>query len=286
MSDEALQSWIAAAEDDRQRAFRQAVHTILFAIANSEKLRPQTYVKGAVLLGISYGSVRFTKDLDASVEGPYSTEENDLILGALRTGLAEASATLPYDLECRVQGQKLKPPKPLGNFQTLEITVAYAFRTSRAYQRLLQSKCPDVVRIDYSFNEEIHDTDMIGVKEGSDVYAYGIHTLVAEKLRAMLQQPLRNRDRPQDAYDIHYLLQQCGFDKAGKQLILNALHSKADSRDFLPEKSSIRNPEVRERSRKRYLELADQLPDRDLPTFDDVFERVALFYESLPWKGH
>jgi hypothetical protein len=282
--DHDLQEWIDSAEGPQQLAFRRAVHTILSAIARSEVLQPQTFIKGGVLLGIRYHSVRFTKDLDASVTQSYSEPAQELILSALNTGLAEATADLPYDLECRVQSFKLKPPRPEGNFQTLEIRVAYAYRTSKTYQRLLRKQCPNVVSIDYSFNEEVHDTDMLSVTDEMAVTAYGVHTLIAEKYRAMLQQPIRDRDRPQDAYDIDYLLQRCTFDPSGLQLILHAIHSKAESRDFLPKRADIRSPEIHERSHKRYQEIADQLPDRALPDFEEMFERVAVFYESLPWQ--
>jgi hypothetical protein len=46
-----------------QRELRQAVHTVLAAIAHDTQLRADMIMKGGILLAVRYQSVRFTKDI-------------------------------------------------------------------------------------------------------------------------------------------------------------------------------------------------------------------------------
>jgi hypothetical protein len=54
--------WVKRSTDE-ERAFRQAVHTILFAIASSEILSTKMFMKGGILLAIEFNSTRHTKDM-------------------------------------------------------------------------------------------------------------------------------------------------------------------------------------------------------------------------------
>jgi hypothetical protein len=58
--------------------------------------------------------------------------------------------------------------------------------------------------------------------------------------------------------------------------------AKARSREIEPEKYSFRDPEIKMRSHAQYHTLADEIVG-ELPDFDEIYNAVQIFYESLPW---
>lgn len=57
-----IDHWVASADNENERTFREAVHTILYAIASSTNLQPQMIMKGGILMAIRYETGRFTTD--------------------------------------------------------------------------------------------------------------------------------------------------------------------------------------------------------------------------------
>lgn len=285
MSSSVVAQWVESAPDDRQLAFRRCVQTLLLTIANSNVLRSDTVFKGGILLGIHYESDRFTKDLDASNHVRYSADFQAQLLDEIEAGLPAAVESLAYGLDCRVQGHELKPKRPDASYQTLEIRIGYAYVGQATHRHLMRGASTHIVKVDYSFNERTHDIDRLTVVDDHDVCVYGLHTLIAEKYRAILQQETRGRTRPQDAFDIDLVLQQkhADIDAESRSEILAALIEKSKARGLEVDSKSMSNPEIRRRSEMDYPQLADLLPDRALPPFDEVWTRVVKFYESLPW---
>lgn len=58
-----ITEWVEQAGDGEQRELRQAVHTILAAIAHDPHLRANMIIKGGILLAVRYHSSRFTRDM-------------------------------------------------------------------------------------------------------------------------------------------------------------------------------------------------------------------------------
>lgn len=163
------------------------------------------------------------------------------------------------------------------------MTLGHAEKGTKKHSHLLAKNCPDVVDVDYSFNEQTESIDQLRFSDGTVIYAYSFVDLVAEKMRALLQQEVRNRVRRQDAYDLFRVLTGNPVtDEALKGLILDALKSKAASRGLTVQRESMANKEIIERSKKEYPQLADEILE-DLPPFDEVYGFVRSFYESLPW---
>ena len=95
-------------------------------------------------------------------------------------------------------------------------------------QRLANKQSASTVDIDISFNEVItlDDTECIELSEGRNILCYSLAQIMGEKYRSLLQQPVRNRNRRQDVYDIHHLLTEYAdyFSKEEvKQDVLNKL---------------------------------------------------------------
>ena len=105
--------------------------------------------------------------------------------------------------------------------------------------------------------------------------------MIAEKLRALLQQVTRNRYRRQDVYDVAYLADRFPPDDAEKAAILNAFRDKCTVRGIVPNSESIGNPDVSARARSEWGTLRQEIGE--LPDFDECFAKVEALYRSLPW---
>lgn len=278
-----IAAWVQGAPDAVQRELRQAVHTVLVAIGRSSDLQPQMIMKGGILLAIRYKSSRYTRDIDFSTAQRFADFDEQKFRAEFERRLAVAVEELDYGVDCRVQSYSVTPRRRNADFQTIQMTVGHAEKGTKKHAHLVAKHCPDVVDVDYSFNEQTESVDQLRLSDGTVIHAYSFLDLVAEKIRALLQQELRNRVRRQDAYDLYRMLKGTPVtDEALKGLILDALTSKAASRGLTVRRDSMANQEIIERSKKEYPQLADEILE-DLPPFEDVYGFVRSFYESLPW---
>ncbi len=279
-----IREWVD--QNPGQKAFREAVHTILTAISGSPELRTGMTMKGGILLALAYRSSRYTKDIDFSSEIALPEFNRDDFVQKLSNALVSAVESLDYGLDCAIQGVKQKPPREDATFPTIQIKVGYADKSNRrAHKRLLSGQSPQIVQIDYSLNEPTRETEFFTIEEGSDIRTYALEELIGEKLRALLQQEIRKRFRRQDIYDLHFLLDhrpEC-HSQAMQPRILASLREKAGIRHLTVSRESMANPEIRWRSAGEYRQLAAEVED-ELPDFDAIYGQVQHFYENLPWK--
>jgi predicted nucleotidyltransferase component of viral defense system len=274
-------SWVEEAPED-QREFREAVHVILSAITHDPELRGSMVMKGGILMGIRYHSPRFTSDIDFSSKSPLSELDPETIRKKLDSGMAVASTRFDYDLDCRVQSCKVNPPnRPEASFPSIELRIGHAYKGTAKHQRLMQGQSPSVVSIDLSLNELILEVENLNIDGGDGLRAYSLNDLVAEKIRSLLQQVVRNRFRRQDVYDLNLLLAQ-ERERMDLPAILECLRNKASSRGIDVGVDSLDHPEIRERAKEEYHTLADEV-EGSLPDFDAAYENLIRFYKSLPW---
>lgn len=280
-----IERWVEAIPE--QRPFRRAVHTILIAIAGNPDLQTNMIMKGGILLALNYESTRFTKDVDFSTTTKTKDFDLDRFKKSFESALLITVEKLDYGLDCRVQSFRQHPPGDDKKFPTIQMTVGYADKSdTNAHRRLIAKKSPQVVRIDYSLNEPIGKVELFEVNNDLTIQIYNFEELVAEKFRALLQQEVRNRIRPQDIYDLHFLLTDHPLkdDNITKISVLKSLKIKSAARDLLVEKASMRNPEIIRRSEADYRHLNSQI-ENPLPPFDEIYATVQTYYEGLPWDN-
>jgi predicted nucleotidyltransferase component of viral defense system len=278
-----LEQWVAGAEQSEEE-FRQAVHTILAAIANTPNLQDNMIIKGGILLAIRYQSDRFTRDIDFSSPKGLKDIPPEKVEEQLNQSLAEVVEELDYNLDCRVQSCKVSPKnKPEASFPNIELKIAHAFKGSKKHKRLLMGNCPTIVSIDYSLNEQTPFVENLKISDNEHIIAYALTDIISEKYRAILQQIERNRQRRQDIFDLYFLL-DLNDDFSGEEIynIHCSLMTKARSRGLEPTIDSMDNPEIYERSKADYPSLKDEV-EGELPDFDIIFQRVKTFYRSLGW---
>ncbi len=282
-----LRAWVEAARADPVlHRDRQVTEVVLTAIGLSPDLRRSLVLKGGTLMAIAFHSPRGTGDVDfsATVEpGEFAeqlTEELDRVM-------LQAAQRLRYlDLACRVQGVERRPRPQLfegADFPALEVRVASARRSDAGQMRTLnEGRASRVLRVEISFRDQVYDTQEL-VLTGAEVavQAFSPVEIVAEKLRALLQQPIRKRNRRQDVYDVAYLVERHAFDEEARAEIHRILVAKSRSRGIEPTAGSISDPEVMERARRDWDTL--RLEIGDVGDFNERFAVVRAFYEALPW---
>lgn len=276
-----IEEWVESAELDQQE-FRQAVHTILAAIAQNPDLRDKMVIKGGVLLAIRYKSVRFTRDIDFSTQKKLRDIPPQDLKDMLADTLPQTVEQLDYDLDCRVQSISVQP-RETASFPSIKLTIGYAYKGTPKHKRLLAGNCPSVVSIDYSLNESTQYVEDLLIGDGDTITAYALTDLISEKFRALLQQIKRDRQRRQDIFDLFHLLNSQGpFDGDEKTRILHAFVYKCRARDIEPTSDALRNQEIYKRAKAEYPTLANEV-EGELPDFDKMYQQVTEFYESLDW---
>jgi len=278
-----IPNWVDGARANRREyRRRQVVEVLIEAIASHDELKYDILLKGGTLMALAYGSTRATTDIDFTARS-HDRGEVDGIAALLDNTFAQAARKAGYPrLLCRIQGIKKKPPRNDATFPTYEIRIGSAEVDTNEALRLAMGQAVDVARIEISFNEFIGSTQELHFKDQKYLLAYSLEDLIAEKIRAYLQQELRNRRRRQDIYDLRFLITGQFFDADIMQRILGVLLEKCHSRDIRPDRNSFDNEALIERARSEYHTIQDEVYGQTLD-FESDFAIVSEFYRSLPW---
>ncbi len=167
----------------------------------------------------------------------------------------------------------------------LKITIAHARIGTNEVKRLEAGQATGVLQVDLSFKEPIFNAGEAQLeKPAVNIRTYALEEVVAEKFRALLQQPERNRERRQDVFDLAWLARMTAdtLSDQERQNILGALIQKSAARGINPTAASMDDPEVARRAATRWNTLSTELPS-GLPPFNETFEIARAFYRSLPW---
>ena len=288
-----LGRWIGLAGPDKvNRRRRQVAEITLHAIALERRLGQSLVLKGGLLLAIAYGSPRFTSDLDFTAR-EFSADAPESLRALLDPALVRAAATLGYaDLRCRVQTVKPKPRPAMfagADAPALKVTIGSVAGGPGERRSLEAGMASDVLELDVSYREplvSIEEVALLGRVEPAaaprTLLVYSLAEIVAEKLRAYLQQTERDRGRRQDVYDLAYLVGEhgAGLDRAA---ILAALRTKALARGIEPAPGMIDDPDRIGRARRDWHTLKAEVGR--IPEFEACFAVVREFYLSLPWQA-
>jgi predicted nucleotidyltransferase component of viral defense system len=279
-----IAEWVDSARSDpNEYQRRQVVEITLSAIAINPDLREHLLLKGGTLMALAYGSPRFTMDVDFTAVF-ISPDQAQHLIDTLNDTLPIAARNSGYlDLECRVQSMEMKPRSGPMSWPTLEVKIGSARRGNNQIARLNEGLAAHVTKLEISFNEHVETTQHLTMpNHGHYILAYSIHELIAEKFRALLQQPIRNRARRQDVYDISRIVKNRAFDDRERSLILKTLALKAKSRNVPIGPDALSSDEVKNKARSEYHTLQLEIDDLKLD-FDADFGVAETFYKSLPW---
>jgi len=281
-----LDAWVdSAASDPVRHRQRQVTHVLLHAVARTPVLRDALCLKGGILMSAAYNSIRQTGDVDFSASAnpePFTSALRE----TLDAALTSAAADLGYvDLRLKVQRFE-KNPRPAtfeeATSPAIKMTIGIALRATNAAKSLERGQAIEVLGVDISFKEPIINVQVLNIQDQEhSVFAYSIEDLIAEKLRALVQQKMRNRRRRQDIYDIFWLTQNVSIDADARKSILSSFLKKSDARELVTTQDSFDDPETRERAGADWHTMALEIGD--LPDFNTTYDSVRDFYRSLPW---
>lgn len=255
---------------------RFAQFGVLRAIADSNELSRILVFKGGNALDFVWHPNRSTRDLD------FSALENKLTEEELRALFQRALDVAGQELEItfRVQSIHRNPPGEDRTFPTYQIKVGYALSDDKRLQLQIknQEAVPQVVPVEISINEVVCDFQEVDFDGINDLKVSTREDIVAEKLRALLQQLVRNRSRKQDLLDLSVQLKSGEVLDTGK--VAAYLQAKAVGRDVVVAKSTYRTPEVWARAGESYESLRATARNEFVP-FPEAQELVLRFVDIL-----
>ena len=264
---------------------RQTVEIALNAIAMTAPQGARMVLKGGILVGLVYDSPRQTTDIDLTADFAADSPARGRIRELLSSAFPLAAARLGYaDLVLGVHSMKYLPRGQFktARFPALKLKIVSARRGTPSEAALQEGKPTNcVIDVDISFNESMHQVQVLELTGGQELHAYSLVDLIAEKLRAALQQVGRRRNRRQDIYDLDRLIAEQEIDENLREQILEVFVAKCRSRDIEPDRASLDDPEVRRRSAAEWETMKLELGE--MPSFEDCFARVSEFYRNLPW---
>lgn len=282
-----VRAWVEAAKTDLVRyRDRQVTEIVLAAIGVAPNLKKTLVLKGGAVMALAFKSERVTGDVDFSADADPEAFAK-LVVEELNVLLPTTAINLGYvDLLCRVQSVK-KMPKTKNfedhDFPALLVRIGSAVRGSGEEKRLDAGQAIRVLDMEISFRDQVYAFQELCLTDaGVAVRAFTLHEMIAEKFRALLQQPIRNRYRRQDVYDIAFLVETIPLGDDDRAKILTILVKKCRTRSIDPGKLSIDEPEIVQRAQADWDTLKLELSD--LPPFEERFAIVRELYASLPWQ--
>jgi hypothetical protein len=282
-----LRDWSnAASENPQVKRERQATEVFLAALGLTTTCYNKIYLKGGILVGAIYASGRNTADMDFSTTITPEVTFPDMLSRELEDAFPTAAARLGLpELRLRMQSVKFRPRKDTfveSDFPAVEAKFAYAVVGSKQESALDSGVCTDVLYADVSFNEPISCVQLVRMKgSNTEILAYSLHDLIAEKYRALLQQVTRDRYRRQDVFDLRFLIENADVVTIPKQSLMDTFLTKCRSRGIDPNRDSLDTKEVKDRAASEWKTLAQEV--RFLPDFDQSYAIIVGFYKSWPW---
>lgn len=281
-----IRTWVEAARSNPVLyRDRQVTEIVLAAIGLGPSLSDMLVLKGGTVMALAFRSNRVTADVDftSNVEPADLMEK---IASELNENLPRAAIKLGYiDMLCRVQTVK-KMPRAENfeehSFPALRVRIGSAQRGSGEEARYANGQASRVLDVEISFRDQVYAFQELNLNgAGVAIRAFTIHELIAEKLRALLQQPVRMRNRRQDVYDIAFLLDSHELNDTDKLAVLTTLIKKCRIRGIDVQPDSINGDEIRQRAEAEWHTLALEIGE--LAPFEERFLIVREFYCALPW---
>jgi len=139
---------------------------------------------------------------------------------------------------------------------------------------------PHVTPIEISINEPIFDSTSFMIDERfGELRISTLEDIVGEKLRALLQQSIRNRNRRQDVLDIAVAIRT--NPALDRDHVASALIMKAEARGVPVSRAAFMSDELARRAGLDY-ELLEGTTRTVFIPFDDALAIVLAFVDELP----
>ena len=232
-------------------------------------------LKGGNALRFAFQSPRSTKDLDFTITGDEIPDDANRLRDLLNDTLRFADRRFRVKAKCQ-RVERRPRPNPASTRPTYSVSVAYQFETDRYFHNFEDRRdISTVIPMEVSFHDRICETcRWTGV---ASLQVCSLEDILAEKLRSLLQQKIRNRNRYQDVYDIAKYVRQHVIDR--KKLGSYA-QQKASVRGMEVRKSSF-DDVIRKMASEEYDERIHEQAPHDFIPFADAWQDVLSLVQSL-----
>lgn len=277
-----LGEWAATngvSADEARRRFAQ--YGALCGITSVPALRTGLVFKGGNALDFVWQPNRSTIDLDFSLdmEGATFDASARRIGELLGQGLRVASNRI--GVRYAVHSVRPEAPGPDQTFITFTANIGYALPDERQLLIRMANTQPSthVLPIEISINEPICDATLVTIDPAfGALRVSSAEDIVAEKLRALLQQPIRNRYRCQDLLDIAVLVTRGSPLDRGR--VAAYLKIKAGARSVPVSRTAFRHHDIAARAQVGYDALEPTTRTVFIP-FDDALAIVLTLVSEL-----
>jgi predicted nucleotidyltransferase component of viral defense system len=246
---------------------------ILNCIASNQTTGRGMVLKGGNALRFAYQSPRSTKDLDFSVATSDIPDDAAPLRILLDDVLRYASRR--FNVKAKCQRVKRNPMSLQATRPTYDIAVGYQFPSDTYFKSFENRSVSTVIPVEISFNDRICET--CRWTENDALQVSSLDDILAEKLRSLLQQKIRNRNRYQDVYDISKHMRQFPVDRSK---IGDYLLQKARIRDIEVRKSSF-DDTIRERAALEYEKRIHEEAPHNFISFEEAWQDVLSLVQSL-----
>lgn len=245
---------IAVAEARR----RFAQFAVLSAIAGNRNLRTSLVFKGGNALDFVWQPNRSTLDLDFSVDHANLTFDVDASEIKRLFDIATTVVQGRFAIRLAVNSVRQQPPGSDRAFPTFVVRSGFALPDEPKLIARMERGRPSsqVLDVEISVNEPICAATAVLLDDAVPLLRVAtLEDIVAEKLRALLQQPIRNRERRQDLLDIAVIARE--HPDIDRRLVSDFLRIKSEARGITPSRNAFQHPEIRRRASVDYAGLQD-----------------------------
>lgn len=274
----ANQQGVSVSEAER----RYCQYLILQSISGNQYLRNELAFKGGNALEFVYLPNRSTTDLDFSFLTTGQDADTLQRISESELGSSLVRINDGFGTILRLQSLKKNPPHPDAQFPTFTARIGYALPEQlRQRDRLLAGEPgANVIPVEMTLNEIVCEWSLRGIGDGNvEINVSSINDIVAEKLRAVLQQIARNRYRSQDVLDIAGIKLSSSL-HLDLNKVAEFLQRKSAARNVQVSKSAFHQTELRRRSAELYGDLSSTTRHTFIP-FDEAWEIVMQLVDSL-----
>jgi predicted nucleotidyltransferase component of viral defense system len=266
------------ATEARQR-FVQFV--VLASISSSPAFGSMVAFKGGNALRFVYANLRSTLDLDFSAEAGFPDEPIEI--RRLMDAVLKAEVAR-YRVKARCQTIHRKPPGREKTTPTYSLKLGYQLPGDRSYQNFEEYAAvgkpfSSVVEVEISLNDVFCETEEHTLSSTTKpIRVCTLDDIIAEKLRALLQQVPRNRSRPQDVYDVASTVRRYG-PTMDRVKVASFLARKSEARGIVATRGAF-NDAVREKAAIGYDDEVRPFTTQFIP-FDEAWAEVLRFVAGL-----
>ncbi len=253
--------------DEARKRFVQFV--VLDCLGAFPDLQHALAFKGGNALRFVYGNPRATLDLDFTASATFPDDaaqvrslfDRALVAGGRRHGV-----------KIKCQKVQRNPARKEATLPTFQIAVGYQFPNDRYFAdyESTQRNVATVVSVEVSLNDLVCEAAVRPLGKQATIRVCALEDILAEKLRALLQQKPRNRTRPQDVFDIARIVKD-----QGKSLSITKI------RDYLVRKCAVRSIPI---ARAEFA--VGEVQNRAAIGYDELLAetQVALIPFDAAWR--